>query len=348
MARTVGLARHPRDRLRTHRTRGAHDCDIQPTSRPGPTLARAAASDGGSHGRHPVRDDRGGSPRLRRPRGRWSTAGGRSLGGRAERNPIRLRQLLPDNAALPIPLSTPIVTAGTDADARPADNRTLWAQDAQHWNDTFGAALNSHRASARLPSVTDVRSHIFADKPWLAADPTLAPWPEPADLDVVQTGASVLMDQRRLSPELQSFLEAGVPPIYFGFGSMRAPQDLSKTMIQAARALGRRAIISSGWANLTLLDNQPDCMSIGEVNQQALFKRVAVVVHHGGAGTTTTAARAGVPQVVLPQMYDQHYFAQQIHHLKAQLEIPPLLYPRSKNIICQCLLSTRLVEIIVS
>ncbi|MDQ3531084.1 MAG: hypothetical protein M3456_01670 [Actinomycetota bacterium] len=176
-----------------------------------------------------------------------------------------------------------------------------------------------------MPSVTDVRSHIFADKPWLAADPTLAPWPEPADLDVVQTGASVLMDQRRLSPELQSFLEAGVPPIYFGFGSMRAPQDLSKTMIQAARALGRRAIISSGWANLTLLDNQPDCMSIGEVNQQALFKRVAVVVHHGGAGTTTTAARAGVPQVVLPQMYDQHYFAQQIHHLRIGIAHPSVV-----------------------
>ncbi|GLW09427.1 hypothetical protein Misp01_45560 [Microtetraspora sp. NBRC 13810] len=29
--------------------------------------------------------------------------------------------------------------------------------------------------------------------------------------------------------------------------------------------------------------------------------RVAAVVHHGGAGTTTTAARAGAPQVVVPQ-----------------------------------------------
>ena len=43
------------------------------------------------------------------------------------------------------------------------------------------------------------------------------------------------------------------------------------------------------------------CFAVGEVNQQALFGRVAAVVHHGGAGTTTTAARAGVPQVVVPQ-----------------------------------------------
>jgi UDP:flavonoid glycosyltransferase YjiC (YdhE family) len=40
------------------------------------------------------------------------------------------------------------------------------------------------------------------------------------------------------------------------------------------------------------------------VNQQALFGRVAAVVHHGGAGTTTTAARAGAPQVVIPQWGD--------------------------------------------
>jgi hypothetical protein len=67
--------------------------------------------------------------------------------------------------------------------------------------------------------------------------------------------------------------------------------------------------------DLSLVDNEPDCLAIGEVNHQALFKRVAAVVHHGGAGTTTTAARAGAPQVVIPQVYDQHYWAQRIHHL---------------------------------
>jgi len=36
---------------------------------------------------------------------------------------------------------------------------------------------------------------------------------------------------------------------------------------------------------------------------------VAAVVHHGGAGTTTTAARAGTPQVVVPQAADQPYWA---------------------------------------
>jgi vancomycin aglycone glucosyltransferase len=206
-----------------------------------------------------------------------------------------------------------------------ADNRTLWTQDAQRWNDTWAGALNSQRASAGLASVTDVRSHIFTERPWLAADPTAAPWPEPADRDVVQTGAWILPDQRPLSPELQVSLEAGEPPVYFGFGSIRAPRDLSATMIETARALGRRAIVSRGWADLALLDNEPDCLSIGEVNQQALFKRVAAAVHHGGAGTTTTAARAGAPQVVIPQGYDQHYWAQRVHGLRIGTAHPPVV-----------------------
>jgi len=207
----------------------------------------------------------------------------------------------------PLPGQTPAPAA--------ADNRELWARDAERFNNLFGTALNSHRASMGLAPVTDVCSYIFTDRPWLAADPTLAPWPDPADQAVFQTGAWILPDERSLSPELETFLDAGEPPVYFGFGSIRAPQDLSQAMIQTARALGRRAVVSRGWADLSLVDNEPDCLAIDEVNQQALFKRVAAVVHHGGAGTTTAAALAGSPQVVVPQIYDQHYWAQRIHHL---------------------------------
>ena len=42
---------------------------------------------------------------------------------------------------------------------------------------------------------------------------------------------------------------------------------------------------------------------------------MAAVVHHGGAGTTTTAARAGAPQVVVPQIADQPYWAGRVADL---------------------------------
>ena len=218
---------------------------------------------------------------------------------------------------LPSPHHAPPVLAMLgDTPAPPSGDYTdLWVQDGRRWNDTWGSLLNSHRASRGLASVDDVRSHVLTDRPWLAADATLAPWPDPADQAVLQTGAWILPDPNPLSPELEAFLDAGAPPVYFGFGSNRATQDLSLVMIQAARALGRRAIVSRGWADLSLVDGEPDCLAIGEVNQQVLFTRVAAVVHHGGAGTTTAAGGAGAPQVVIPQHYDQHYWAQRIHHL---------------------------------
>jgi vancomycin aglycone glucosyltransferase len=220
-------------------------------------------------------------------------------------------------AVLPSSHHAPPVLAMLGDKAAPAmsDYGELWAQDRQRWNDGWSALLDSRRASLGLAPVGDVRSHVLTDRPWLAADRMLAPWPDPSDDAVFQTGAWILPDDRPLSAELEAFLDEGEPPIYFGFGSIRAPDALGKVMIESARALGRRAILSRGWAELSLVDDDPDCLSIGEVNQQSLFERVAAVVHHGGAGTTTAAARAGAPQVVIPQHYDQHYWALRIQQL---------------------------------
>lgn len=72
------------------------------------------------------------------------------------------------------------------------------------------------------------------------------------------------------------------------------------------------AIVSQGWFDVSRIQNGAGCLSIGEVNAHALFPRVAAVVHHGGAGTTIAAALAGVPQVVIPNQYDQHYWAHRV------------------------------------
>ena len=74
-------------------------------------------------------------------------------------------------------------------------------------------------------------------------------------------------------------------------------------------------MLGRGWAGLAPIDDADDCFVVGEVNQQALFRRVAAVVHHGGAGTTTTAARAGAPQVVVPRIADQPYWAARVAEL---------------------------------
>ena len=152
----------------------------------------------------------------------------RSLGGRADGNPLRLRRLLPDSPAIATPRAAPIaaVPGQTPAPAT-ADNRELWAQDAR--------TLERHvRRRAQLPSGI---SSAWPRSPTCAAtsSPTGPGWPPtrrwrpgpiPRTRPSFQTGAWILPDERPLSPELEAFLDAGEPPVYFGFGSMRAPQDL--------------------------------------------------------------------------------------------------------------------------
>ncbi|WP_405486636.1 glycosyltransferase [Streptomyces sp. NBC_00096] len=197
------------------------------------------------------------------------------------------------------------------------DKRVLWEQDAQRVNGLYGEALNTHRAAIGLPPVDNVRDHVFTDQPWLAADATLCPSRGMTDLDIVQTGAWILPDDRPLPEGLEAFLNAGTPPVYVGFGSMaaHAPKGIARVAIEACRAQGRRVLLARGWADLAPVDDADDCFVVGEVNQQALFPRVAAVVHHGGAGTTTTAARAGAPQVVVPRIADQPYWAARVAEL---------------------------------
>ena len=212
---------------------------------------------------------------------------------------------------LPSPHQPPLMYPGRPFPPERADAKSI--------NAMFGEALNSHRASIGLAPVDDVRDYVRDDvigtRPWLATDPILDPWQAAPDLDVVQTGAWLLPDERPLPADLEAFLDAGTEPVYVGFGSMPLQSaDVAKVAVEAIRAQGRRAVVARGWAGLAVTDGD-DCMGVDEVNQQALFGRVAAVVHHGGAGTTTTAATAGAPQVVIPQAADQPYWADRVAEL---------------------------------
>jgi vancomycin aglycone glucosyltransferase len=225
-------------------------------------------------------------------------------------------------AVLPSPNYPPPKTGGSFPQTLPeADNLQLWKDNEAEFNARFGAVLNEERAKIGLDPVPSVRRHMFTDRPWLAADLALAPAFPVTGMEIVQTGAWIIPDQRELPDELEQFLASGetaaggTPPIFLGFGSMRASDQADRVLIEAARALGLRAILSQGWANLTPSDTGDDCLSIGEVNYEKLLPRVAAIVHHGGAGTTTAAARAGTAQVIVPHGYDQFYWAHQVQQL---------------------------------
>ena len=194
-------------------------------------------------------------------------------------------------------------------------NRLLWSTDRRHWNVMFRATLNGERVKAGLAPINDVRPHIFTDRPWLAADPLIAPGRSMDGLQIMQTGAWMLPDRTPLPDDLERFLASGEPPVYFGFGSMRATGQTARSWLEAARSLGLRSIISQGWADFGAVDAGTDCIVIEEANHEKLFPRVAAVIHHGGAGTTTASVRAGRAQVIIPHLYDQYYWARRVRKL---------------------------------
>jgi len=132
---------------------------------------------------------------------------------------------------------------------------------------------------------------------------------------------------------LISFLAAGPPPVYVGFGSI--PHATARKVVAGLRAAGLRGVI----AGLPPADDAPDpnggprprggstthgedMLAIGDVPHAWLFERVAAVVHHGAAGTTGAGLRAGRPTVILPQAGDEPFWARAVHAIGAAP--PPL------------------------
>jgi vancomycin aglycone glucosyltransferase len=215
--------------------------------------------------------------------------------------------------ALPSPDLAPPPPPGSVADtAGTASIEEQWRSAAAAWNERALDRINKNRAQLGMDPIRDVLDYVLTKHTWLAADAALAPVPTTPGRKIFQTGTWVLADRRLLPAELEAFLERGEPPIFVGFGSMPAAGDVSRVLIAAARAAGRRILVSRGWADLDLPEDAPDCATVGDVSHDALFPRVAAVVHHGGAGTTAAAARAGVPQVITPMFGDQFYWSSRV------------------------------------
>jgi UDP:flavonoid glycosyltransferase YjiC (YdhE family) len=121
--------------------------------------------------------------------------------------------------------------------------------------------------------------------------------------------------------EVASWIAAGTPPIYFGFGSMpvQSPDDAVAMITDVCAELGERALISKGvWdlrepAATTRADH---VKLVTSVNHAAVFPLCRAVVHHGGSGTTAAGVRAGVPTLILWVGADQPVWATQVKRLE--------------------------------
>lgn len=196
-------------------------------------------------------------------------------------------------------------------------NRLLWQAGAAGADVGLRGVINRGRAALGLRSIARPLTQIFRHRVIVSADRDLAPLGDIGD-SVSGVDAMIFVEAHEPDPRVEAFLSLEPAPIYIGFGSMVAERvpELAGHAVAATRALGRRAIIAGGWAGLDRhVMSGDDLLTIGAMPHRALFPRVAAIVHHGGAGTTTAAASAGVPQVILPHLLDQFYWAHRIEQL---------------------------------
>ncbi|MBV8863437.1 MAG: glycosyltransferase [Mycobacterium sp.] len=180
-------------------------------------------------------------------------------------------------------------------------------------------AEDAHRRTLGLPEATEASTRFLQIQAYdeLCLPGLAAEWVEPNGRRPF-VGALTLELPTDIDGEVLSWIAAGTPPIYFGFGSTPIPSSVDTvTMISAACAqLGERALICSGPNDLAHIEHSDHVKIVEAVNHAAIFPACSAVVHHGGAGTTAAALRAGIPTVILWLWLDQPLWAAGVEQLK--------------------------------
>jgi UDP:flavonoid glycosyltransferase YjiC (YdhE family) len=209
---------------------------------------------------------------------------------------------------LPATLPMPIV--------RPVWSAAEWA----HWR-LIKPAEDEQRRTLGLPPARHRAIRRMAERGALeiqAYDEVLFPGIS-ADLGPTRpvVGSITLQLPTELDAGVSSWVDAGTPPIYFGFGSMPVedPAQAVRMITEVTAELGQRALICSGVLDVDDAPTAGHTMIVRSVHHASVFPRCRAVVHHGGAGTTAASVRSGVPTVVLWVGADQPVWARQIRRL---------------------------------
>lgn len=118
--------------------------------------------------------------------------------------------------------------------------------------------------------------------------------------------------------DVMSWIAAGSPPIFFGFGSIpaKSPADTLAAISAACSQLSERALICSAATDFGNVSHADHVKVVSTMNFAAAFSSCRAVVHHGGTGTTAASLRAGVPILILSTDIDQTMWGAQVKRLK--------------------------------
>lgn len=118
---------------------------------------------------------------------------------------------------------------------------------------------------------------------------------------------------------LTDFLAEGPAPVFVGFGNTvttaSRAEHMSDIVAHVLRQASLRGVVQAGWAGLDVAGD--DVLTVGDVPYDWLFPRMSAVAHQCGAGTAAAALRAGVPQIGIPGLGDQAFWANRLYEIGA-------------------------------
>lgn len=140
----------------------------------------------------------------------------------------------------------------------------------------------------------------------------------------------------------EDFLREGEPPIVFTPGTgIRHGTQFFETAIDACAQLHRRGLLMTPCHELIPHALPDGIRHVPFAPFQALLPRAAAIVHHGGIGTTARALSAGIPQIVMPRIFDQHDNGMRLK----QLGVGDIVLPRA---FCGSVVAERLNKLLTS
>src|SRR6185437_5190941 len=187
----------------------------------------------------------------------------------------------------------------------------LYADITRHTDDAQRRSLGLPEAAAASTAL-QIQAYDALCLPGPAEE-----WVEPDGLGPF-VGALTLELPTAADDEVLSWIAAGTPPIYFGFGStpLASPAETVAVIDAACAQVGERGLICGGPNDVDGIPTSDRVKVVDAVNHATVFPACRAVVHHGGAGATAAGMRAGVPTLILWLWLDQPVWAAGVTRLE--------------------------------
>ncbi|MEY8016651.1 glycosyltransferase [Mycobacterium servetii] len=221
-----------------------------------------------------------------------------------------------------IPLATVHVTPRrVNRQIRSATALNEW----RHYWGMFKKNDNAQRRELGLPKATTPSARRIAERGSLEIQaydevcfPGLATEWAKWDGQRPFVGTLTLALATEADDAVASWIAAGTPPIYFGFGGtpVESPADTIAMIAAACQRLGERALVCAAVSDFSNVPQFEHVKVVESMNYATIFPTCRAAVHHGGAGTTAASLRAGLPTLILWTWLDQAVWGTQVARLK--------------------------------